>query len=142
MWRDLDAALGDVTVVTRDCGTVRGRTISADDAVTTAAQLPLADRLEGRVLAGDVTARDGSVVARAGALVTLALARAIEDTAVPSVEVRDVLFCEAEGGVCAVCVGLDLDATWPAKGDRVGARAAWAVAVGSVSFDLRTFHVC
>lgn len=142
LWRDLDAALGDITVVTRDCGTVRGRTIRADDAVTTQAQLPFSTRLEDRVLAREVIARDGSVVARAGALVTRAVARAIEAAAVPAVELRDVLGCEAEGGVCAVCYGLDRDATWAAEGEPVGARAAWAVAVGSVSFDLRTFHIC
>ena len=56
---------------------------------------------------------------------------------------RDVLRCEAVGGVCGQCFGRDPDdATVPATGDPVGARAALAIARAARGLREQVFHIC
>lgn len=144
--RDLDAALGEATIVLRDCETQRGVLLSATEAHGETVT-PLRERVEGKIAARDVVAPDGAILARAGQLLTPALARRIEDAAIHAVLVRDVLTCDADairdGGVCAVCFGLDpVDATWLCPGDPIGARAARTIAREARSFGERSFHIC
>ncbi len=140
--RDLHAALADVRVVAVDCAT-HGAVLLRRDALAEAEGAPtLGVRAEGRVLAEDV-AHDGAVLACAGTLITPALARALDVGAVASLRVRDVRRCEAAGGVCARCLGRDPDdATIPALGEAVGARAAFVIARAARAFRQDVLFIC
>jgi DNA-directed RNA polymerase subunit beta' len=138
----LQVALGDVTIVARDCGTTTGVAVRAllDEQTVVAS---LGQRAQGHVVVEAVTAPSGELIAPAGALVTSALADRIDATGVFVVVVRDVLACQAEGGVCSRCFGLaPEDAIWPAVGDDVGARAAQAIAHEARRFADHYFHIC
>jgi len=139
---DLHAVLTDVRVVADDCAT-RGTVHVRRDTLAVEGAPALGARAEGHVLAEDVAARDGTTLACAGAVVTPALARALDDAGVAALRVRDVRRCEATGGVCARCVGRDPDdATIPVVGDAVGARAAFAIARAARTFHRDVFFIC
>lgn len=140
---DLSAALSETKVVARDCGTRRGVRVGALAQRNGETIARLSTRIEGRVAAAAVVARDGRALAAEGALLDATLARAIEAEHVPWVLVRDVQACEARGGVCARCFGLDADdATWTAPGDDVGARAALSITEALRTITTRWVHIC
>jgi DNA-directed RNA polymerase subunit beta' len=137
----LQAALGDVAIVAGDCGATAGTVVRAlrDDGAT----VSLGQRVRGQIVIEPVTAPSGELLAPAGALITTALADQIDALDVSAVVVRDVLACQAEGGVCARCAGLGPeDAIWPAVGDDLGARAARAIAQAALWFGDHYFHIC
>lgn len=143
MFADLDAAIGDVEIVTYDCGTTRGVAVRATfhEEVEVGS---LAEKIAGAVTAEDVVDRDGVVIAPAGTVLVPPLARQITAARIAAVVVRDVRTCEAIGGVCAQCFGLaPEDALWPCVGDEVGARAARAIATAASKLaPRRIHHVC
>jgi DNA-directed RNA polymerase subunit beta' len=140
--RDLLAVLGDIDIVAHDCGTARGMQVRALDLPGGPASL--AAILEGRVTAAPIATVTGEPLATANQLITPALARRIAAAQLPSVPLRDVRTCDATGGVCARCFGLaPEDATWPAVGDDVGARAAEAIATAAVALPTTSpFFIC
>jgi len=61
---------------------------------------------------------------------------------VTELSVRSPVTCNAQGGVCAACLGLDL-ATWqlPPVGQPVGIVAAQSIGEPATQLTMRTFHV-
>lgn len=140
---DLHAILGDAVVTARDCGTQRGVLVERLEPPEECVFVPLSTRVEGRVLARDVVSTAGAVVARARTLVTRPLAERLEAPETADVWLLDPTTCDAAEGVCAACFGLDPDdATWPAVGDEVGARAAFAIAEEARTMTTHRFHIC
>lgn len=139
---DLHAVMGATVITARDCGTQRGLLVSRLEANGDGVALELPARIEGRVTARDVVSADGEVVARARTLITRALAERIDATTA-SVLLLDPATCEADGGVCAACFGLDPDdATWPVIGDEVGARAAMTITAEARTMMTHYFQIC
>jgi DNA-directed RNA polymerase subunit beta' len=132
----------DVVISEEDCGTLRGIATSAlkdnEDVIE-----PLADRIEGRTSLHDVfNPITNELIVAAGEEITIDEARAIEDAAIESVEIRSVLTCESKRGVCVKCYGRNLATGYiTQKGDAVGIIAAQSIGEPGTQLTLRTFHV-
>jgi DNA-directed RNA polymerase subunit beta' len=70
------------------------------------------------------------------------IAKAIEESPLEGIEIRSVLTCENQRGVCALCYGRNL-ATGKRvqKGEAVGVIAAQSIGEPGTQLTLRTFHV-
>jgi len=132
----------DAVITIEDCGTLRGIEIEAlkdnEDIVE-----PLYDRILGRVALSDiVNPINDEVIVMAGEEINEDKARYIsEETGIKKVEIRSVLTCEAEFGVCVKCYGRNLTNNRIAqKGDAVGIIAAQSIGEPGTQLTLRTFH--
>lgn len=140
---DLHAVMGETVVTARDCGTQRGVVVSRLEPTGESVFVTLAARIEGRVTARAVVSTDGTVIAGSRTLITRSAAERIDATQTTGVVLLDPMTCEADGGVCAACFGLDPDdATWPVVGDEVGARAAVTIAAAARTMTTHHFHIC
>ncbi|MCJ8166902.1 DNA-directed RNA polymerase subunit beta' [Pontibacter sp. E15-1] len=132
----------DVIVNEEDCGTLRGLEVSAlkdnEDIVES-----LSERILGRVMVHDVyDPITNELVAESGVEITEEIARAIEETAIDTVEIRSVLTCESKRGICAKCYGRNLATGFMVqRGEAVGVIAAQSIGEPGTQLTLRTFHV-
>jgi DNA-directed RNA polymerase subunit beta' len=131
----------DVVISESDCGTGQGIMIGAlkdgEEIVE-----PLADRIVGRVLLEDAYDPDGAVVVEAGTLLEEEDAKRIANSGIETVNIRSVLTCESDRGVCAKCYGRNL-ATGKIvnTGEAVGVIAAQSIGEPGTQLTLRTFHI-
>ncbi|XZF15865.1 DNA-directed RNA polymerase subunit beta' [Chitinophagaceae bacterium MMS25-I14] len=132
----------DVVINDEDCGTLRGIATSAlkdnEEIVE-----PLYDRILGRTSLHDIfDPHNGELLVSAGEEISEDIAKAIEHSAIDTVEIRSVLTCEARRGVCAKCYGKNLATGYMAqRGDAVGIIAAQSIGEPGTQLTLRTFHV-
>ena len=132
----------DVSIQIPDCGTLRGVRMEAlkdnEDIVES-----LRDRIVGRVSVHDVRdPESGEVLVRRDDQITDEIADAISHTALETVEIRSVLACEADRGVCALCYGRDLaNGRMVQQGEAVGVIAAQSIGEPGTQLTLRTFHI-
>ncbi len=135
-------SLAQNTIITEhDCGTnecivakpvYQGSTLS----------VALGDIVLGRTVAQDVVHPiTKELIVAKNELVTKALAKKINESGLPSLEVRSVLTCESDG-LCAKCYGMDLSRSSLAHvGEAVGIIAAQSVGEPGTQLTLRTFHI-
>jgi DNA-directed RNA polymerase subunit beta' len=132
----------DVVITEKDCGTLRGLTISAlkksEEVVET-----LYDRILGRVALHDIYhPQTGELIIQGGEEITEEIAEVIEESPIEQVEIRSVLTCESKRGVCANCYGRNLaSGKLVQKGEAVGVIAAQSIGEPGTQLTLRTFHV-
>lgn len=132
----------DVVINEKDCGTLRGLTISAlkksEEVVET-----LYDRILGRVALHDIYhPHTGDLIIVGGEEITEDVASVIEKSPIEQVEIRSVLTCESKRGVCANCYGRNLaSGKLVQKGEAVGVIAAQSIGEPGTQLTLRTFHV-
>jgi len=140
--RRLVDAAQEVKVVEEDCGTIKG--IVVEPIVEGGEEkVPIKDRVFGRVAAEDV--KDpitGEVIVKAGELIDDEKAERIQKAGIERVRVRSILTCEAKGGVCAKCYGMDLsNRNLVAVGEAVGIIAAQSIGEPGTQLTMRTFHI-
>jgi len=132
----------DVVITEEDCGTLRGLVATAlmknDEIVE-----PLYDRIIGRTSVHDILHPETQeIIVKAGELIIEDVAAKIEKVGIDEVEIRSVLTCEMQRGVCAKCYGRNLSNHRLAqKGDSVGVVAAQSIGEPGTQLTLRTFHV-
>ncbi|MGC6432927.1 MAG: DNA-directed RNA polymerase subunit beta' [Crocinitomicaceae bacterium] len=132
----------DVVISADDCGTLRGLVATAlmknDEVVE-----PLSDRIIGRTSVHDILDPEtNEVIVKSGDLIVEESAAKIEKAGIDEVEIRSVLTCEMNRGVCAKCYGRNLSTHRLAqKGDSVGVVAAQSIGEPGTQLTLRTFHV-
>ena len=132
----------DVIVTEEDCGTLRGLIATAiknkDDIVES-----LYDRILGRTTVHEVyNPLTGEKIIGAGEEITEDIAATIQSLPIESVEIRSVLTCESQKGVCAKCYGRNLARSkMVEKGEVVGVIAAQSIGEPGTQLTLRTFHV-
>jgi len=139
--RRLHDVAQDVVIVEEDCGTLRGITMQPilnNDEVTES----LYERILGRTSVDDVIHPDnGDILAKAGEELTEEISQAIEDAGVEEVEIRSVLTCETQNGVCSKCYGRNLaSGRMVQAGEAVGVIAAQSIGEPGTQLTLRTFH--
>jgi len=134
--------LAQNTVITEhDCGTdeyitakpvYQGSTLS----------VPLGTVVLGRTAAHDIVhPMTKEVIVPAGELITKAAARQINESGLPSVDVRSVLTCHSDG-LCAKCYGMDLSRNALVHvGEAVGVIAGQSIGEPGTQLTLRTFHI-
>ncbi len=133
----------DVIITEKDCGTLRGMTISRGEEIKEAGKHSLLyDRILGRVALHDVThPQTGELIVASGQEINEAIAEAIDESPLESVEIRSVLTCESKRGVCANCYGRNLSSSkLVQKGEAVGVIAAQSIGEPGTQLTLRTFH--
>ncbi|MBN2794990.1 MAG: DNA-directed RNA polymerase subunit beta' [Clostridia bacterium] len=102
----------------------------------------LAERLDGRYPVRDVLHPEtGEVIASSKNMINKPIAEAIVAAGIKEVEIRSVLNCEAEHGVCCKCYGRNLaTGREMAVGEAVGTIAAQSIGEPGTQLTMRTFH--
>ncbi len=132
----------DCVIVTEDCGTEDGITITevsdGGDVL-----VPLSERILGRCLSLDVKHPvTGELLFPAGELLDEVKSDAIETAGIGEVKIRSVLTCETKGGACGKCYGRDLARGTPVNmGEAVGVIAAQSIGEPGTQLTMRTFHI-
>ena len=130
----------DVIVREEDCGSTEGIWVS-DVKDGNEVIEPLADRLPGRFVIGDVVDKDGNVLAHDGDMLDIAQTNAIVAAGIEKVHVRSILKCKCKHGVCAHCYGADLATSKKVSvGESVGIIAAQSIGEPGTQLTMRTFH--
>ncbi len=124
-----------------DCGSTRGiwiRDVHPDDE---RARTYLETRMDGRVIARDVTLSDGTVLPAGLQISPETMVALRDDPAVTEVLCRSVLTCDAEQGICAACYGRSLATNLEIElGEAVGVIAAQSIGEPGTQLTMRTFH--
>jgi DNA-directed RNA polymerase subunit beta' len=124
-----------------DCGSTRGLRVPNVKPDDEKVRSYLETRLDGRVLARDVTLSDGTVLPAGLSVSPLDMITLRDDPAVEEVYVRTVLTCEAEHGICAACYGRSLATNRSIElGEAVGVIAAQSIGEPGTQLTMRTFH--
>jgi DNA-directed RNA polymerase subunit beta' len=132
----------DVIINEVDCGTLRGLTATAiknnEEVVES-----LTERILGRTSVHDVYhPLTGELIVASGDEFTEEICEVIEQSPIETVEIRSVLTCESEKGVCAKCYGRNLATGRKVQsGEAVGVIAAQSIGEPGTQLTLRTFHV-
>ena len=132
----------DIIINEVDCGTLRGIKMKAlkdnEDVIES-----LEDRILGRVSLHDIyDPISDELLCEANELIDEEVAQSIAETSIEEVEIRSVLTCESEQGVCSKCYGRDLSrGTMVQVGEAVGVIAAQSIGEPGTQLTLRTFHV-
>ena len=103
----------------------------------------MSERILGRTTVHDIYhPLTGKLIIKSGEEIIEYLAAIIEDSPIERVEIRSVLTCEAENGVCAKCYGRNLaTAKMIQLGEAVGVISAQSIGEPGTQLTLRTFHV-
>lgn len=137
----------EVIVRERDCFAsrhekIRGITVTAigseKDPIET-----LLDRIVGRVAAEDVIdPRDGSVITACNEMISYEQGNKIVEAGIKAVQIRSVLTCRNETGVCVKCYGQDLAHGGYVKRRRGRRHRCPRQAIGEpgTQLTMRTFH--
>ncbi len=132
----------NVKVVEHDCGTHEGIEIT-DISIGNEMIEPLEDRIYGRVLAEDaIDPITNEILFTEGTLIDELKAEKIVESGIKSAHIRTPTTCKSEGGICALCYGLNLGAGGIVRrGEAVGIIAAQSIGEPGTQLTLRTFHV-
>ncbi|MCX7045799.1 MAG: DNA-directed RNA polymerase subunit beta', partial [Candidatus Sumerlaeota bacterium] len=102
----------DLIITEADCGTHNSMPIEPIKEITAHGERvleSLGDRIIGRVAAEDmINPNTKEIICHRNELIMPELAEKIEDSGLPTVNIRSVLTCETRRGVCASCYGLNL----------------------------------
>ncbi|MBN2039536.1 MAG: DNA-directed RNA polymerase subunit beta' [Spirochaetes bacterium] len=132
----------DVVITMEDCGTTVGIDIQpikeGDESIET-----LGERVLGRTLLYDlIHPVTGEIIYKADDIIDEEAADLIDELNIDTIEIRSVLTCEAEHGVCAKCYGRNLaNAQAVDIGEAVGIIAAQSIGQPGTQLTMRTFHI-
>jgi DNA-directed RNA polymerase subunit beta' len=130
-----------LVIFEEDCKTLRGVEMT-NFSVDGQEVESLADRIVGRTSLHDVYSNlDDSLLIKAGQEISMDMARKLKDHQIEAIEIRSVLTCEAEVGVCVKCYGRNLATNRMSEiGDAIGVIAAQSIGEPGTQLTLRTFH--
>ncbi|HPN32484.1 MAG TPA: DNA-directed RNA polymerase subunit beta' [bacterium] len=134
----------DVVIRNYDCGTINGITVSALKSSEGEKELEtLKQRIVGRVSVETIThPGTGETLVEANELLTEETAEAIEKAGIERVDIRSVMTCEEEEGICAKCYGQNLaNGRLVEVGEAVGIMAAQSIGEPGTQLTMRTFHL-
>ncbi|BAC43870.1 DNA-directed RNA polymerase subunit beta' [Malacoplasma penetrans] len=143
MTRKLVDATQDVIVNNEDCKTKKGTILEViEDTKSGSVIESLNERLINRFPIFDVVhPKSKKVLAPAGEIITKAVANEIVDAGIDKVEVRSVLHCKEENGICQKCFGTDLTTNkLVEKYTAIGVIAAQSIGEPGTQLTMRTFH--
>lgn len=143
MTRKLVDATQDVIVNEYDCGTKRGTMLETiEDTKNGSVIESLVDRLINRMPLYDVVhPKTKKVIAKADEWITKEQAIEIDNAGIKKVEVRSVLHCKTQYGICQKCFGKDLTTDKIVdKYTAIGVIAAQSIGEPGTQLTMRTFH--
>jgi DNA-directed RNA polymerase subunit beta' len=107
--RKLVDSAQDVIVYKNDCGTTKGKMISAITNTDGVVIEKLSERIANRYASMEIVdPKTKKTLVNSGEIITESLAKKIEDLGIKEVEVRSTIHCLCENGVCQKCFGNDL----------------------------------
>jgi DNA-directed RNA polymerase subunit beta' len=137
--RRLFVVAQNIVITEEDCGTKDSITIKKETA--SGIETPLSKSVHGRVLATNITDKNGDVLFKKGHMLTKPEAKTLEAMGVEEVLVRSPLVCKTLNGICRQCYGLDLGKNKLVDlGEAVGTVAAQAIGEPGTQLTMRTFH--
>ncbi|HZJ57235.1 MAG TPA: DNA-directed RNA polymerase subunit beta' [Clostridia bacterium] len=103
---------------------------------------PFIDRITGRYVAEDINHPEtGEIIAMANERIDHDLAEEIVRAGITKANIRSVLTCRTEHGVCAKCYGSNMASGEPVNiGEAVGIIAAQSIGEPGTQLTMRTFH--
>ena len=102
---------------------------------------PLAERLVGRYLVGDLRDDKGELIVSKNKLMNSSDAKRVVESGAEHIKIRSVLRCKAKQGVCAKCYGANLaNGNLVNVGEAVGIIAAQSIGEPGTQLTMRTFH--
>jgi len=133
----------DVVVTEYDCGTSAGIEIKKLIDETGREQIPLKERILGRIAMADVhDPLTGKLLVRANEMIDEEKVDLIDQFGIEAVEIRSVLTCQSKRGVCALCYGRDLARGHLVNiGEACGIVAAQSIGEPGTQLTMRTFHI-
>ncbi|MDR1991472.1 MAG: DNA-directed RNA polymerase subunit beta' [Mycoplasmataceae bacterium] len=144
MTRKLVDVAQEVIVSEEDCGTTRGLVVEAiyDSKDGGKPIESLADRIANRFAMEDIVhPKTKNVLVRRNEIITNEMATYIEQSGIQQVEIRSVLHCQSENGICQKCFGNDLTTNKPIEiGTAIGVIAAQSIGEPGTQLTMRTFH--
>lgn len=132
----------DIIVLKADCGTHNG--IDATALVQSGEIIEsLGERVLGRVAVEDVIdPYNGEILLTRNMLIDEEAIERLENAGLEQIEIRSVLTCELETGVCAMCYGRNLaTGTLVEIGEAIGVIAAQSIGEPGTQLTMRTFHI-
>ena len=131
----------DVIITAPDCNTSEG--IFVEPIVESGEIIEsLRDRIVGRVSLEEIKDYEGDTIVEVNQEITADLAAAIQAAGIERVNIRSVLTCEAERGVCRMCYGRNLaTGRLVERGEAVGVIAAQSIGEPGTQLTMRTFHI-
>jgi DNA-directed RNA polymerase subunit beta' len=130
----------DLVVSEQDCGSTDGLKVSPYIEGCEVVEA-LRERIYGRTLAKNIYDGD-HVLVEAGTLLTHSVIDLIETKGFDTVEVRTVISCQADFGVCVKCYGLDLARGHIVnEGEAIGIIAAQSIGEPGTQLTMNTFHI-
>ena len=140
--RKLADVAQNVVVTCHDCSTTQGITkgvIYRGEKV----EVSLKDSIRGRVSrANIVNPITNEVVVKENDLITVEVARRIEQMGLEKIQVRSPMTCDASLGICRLCYGMDLSTgSMVEEGMAVGIIAAQSIGEPGTQLTMRTFHI-
>jgi DNA-directed RNA polymerase subunit beta' len=132
----------DIIVMTHDCGTLNGITATA---LVQSGEIieSLGERILGRVAAEDVVdPYSGEILVARNTLIDEDASERVENAGIERAEIRSVLTCELESGICAMCYGRNLATGDLVEiGEAIGVIAAQSIGEPGTQLTMRTFHI-
>ncbi len=133
----------DIIVKEYDCGSVQGLVVYdlLNDKDNTIIE-PLAERILGRFASKRiVNPETKEVIVEAGDMITENAVAKITKAGIKRVEIRSILTCKSNNGVCQKCYGRNLaTGNLVEKGEAVGIMAAQSIGEPGTQLTMRTFH--
>ena len=132
----------NVRIIESDCGSHEGVEIT-EISVGNELIEPLEDRIFGRVLSEDVIDPiTNEILYPEGELIDEIKAQKIAEAGIKAVHIRTPATCKSDGGICALCYGINLGTgELVRKGEAIGIIAAQSIGEPGTQLTLRTFHV-
>jgi len=142
MTRRLVDVAQDIIVKEEDCGTIQGVVVSAFMDDKDGIIEPLYDRIVGRYTNKKViNPETKEVIIDKNEYITEAIANKIIKAGITEVEIRTVLTCKTDHGVCQHCYGRNLATGNIVEiGEAVGVMGAQSIGEPGTQLTMRTFH--
>ena len=133
----------DIIVKEHDCGSIQGVPVhELIDERDNSLIESLADRILGRYSAKKIiNPETKEVIIEAGELINENIVNKIQAAGLKEIEIRSVLTCKCENGVCQKCYGRNLaTGNLVETGEAVGIMAAQSIGEPGTQLTMRTFH--
>ncbi|PIE85362.1 DNA-directed RNA polymerase subunit beta' [Candidatus Gracilibacteria bacterium] len=138
--RRLVDAAQNIIIKEDDCKTVHYKTIVRGEKQGSFEE-KFEDRIYSHTIALPIKDKDGNILVDAGVIIDVKVLKILNDNNINEVNIRSVLTCETEGGVCRYCYGLDLGLNKETEiGSPVGVIAAQSIGEPGTQLTMRTFH--
>lgn len=139
--RRLVDAVQDIIIREYDCGSINTHFVSREESEAIGEKFE--KRIYGRVLAKTAYHNtNGKVVVEKDTEIDNHIIKKLNEARINEIEVRSVMTCKTEGGICVKCYGKDLSNNQTvAIGTPVGIIAAQSIGEPGTQLTMRTFHM-